>query len=242
MPTISAAMTANPTHQPKVLLVDDDEELCVLLHEFLGRYGLTVLTAHHPDEAFRLFKSEPPDILVLDVMLPAMDGFTICRKVREQSRIPIVMLTARGDVADRVLGLELGADDYLPKPFEPRELVARIQAVLRRGNGSPPGERLRVGRLELDVDARTAVLDGRQLELTTAEFDLLALFVRQRGRALSRERILDEIHGLDVDSFDRSIDVAISRLRRKLGDDPKSPTFIKTLWGKGYCFVGGQRD
>jgi DNA-binding response OmpR family regulator len=235
-------MTATPSNQPKVLVVDDDEELNALLAEFLGRYGLGVLTASHPEEAFRLLKAETPDILVLDVMLPGMDGFAICRKVRETSRVPIIMLTARGDVADRVLGLELGADDYLPKPFEPRELVARIQAVLRRGHASVPSERLRAGRLELDLDARTAVLDGRQLDLTTAEFDLLALFVRQRGRALTRERILDEIHGLDVDSFDRSIDVAISRLRRKLGDDPKSPTFIKTLWGKGYCFVGGQRE
>jgi DNA-binding response OmpR family regulator len=235
-------MTANPSPKPKVLVVDDDEELNTLLVEFLGRYGLGVLTASHSDEAFRLLKAEAPDLLVLDVMLPGTDGFAICRKVRETSRLPIIMLTARGDVADRVLGLELGADDYLPKPFEPRELVARIQAVLRRGNVSLTCERLRAGRLELDLDARTAVLDGRLLDLTTAEFDLLALFVRQRGRALTRERILDQIHGLDVDSFDRSIDVAISRLRRKLGDDPKSPTFIKTLWGRGYCFVGGERE
>lgn len=235
-------MTATPLNQPKVLVVDDDEELNALLGEFLGRYGLAVLTASHSDEAFRLLKAETPDILVLDVMLPGLDGFAICRKVRESSCIPIIMLTARGDVTDRVLGLELGADDYLPKPFEPRELVARIQAVLRRGSASVKGERLRAGRLELDLASRTALLDGRPLDLTTAEFDLLTLFVRQRGRALTRDRILDEIHGLDVDSFDRSIDVAISRLRRKLGDDPKSPTFIKTVWGKGYCFVGDQRD
>jgi DNA-binding response OmpR family regulator len=232
-------MTTKSLPQPKVLVVDDDEELLALLGEFLGRYGLTVLGASHPDDAFRLLKAEAPDILVLDVMLPVMDGFSICRKVRETSHVPIIMLTARGDVADRVLGLELGADDYLPKPFEPRELVARIQAVLRRGNTRVPAERLRAGRLEIDLDGRTATLDGRQLDLTTAELDLLVLFVRQRGRALTRERILDEIHGLEVDAFDRSIDVAISRLRRKLGDDPKSPTFIKTLWGKGYCFVGG---
>jgi DNA-binding response OmpR family regulator len=231
-------MTAKSLSQPKVLVVDDDEELLALLGEFFARYGLTVLGASHPDEAFRLFKAEAPDILVLDVMLPDMDGFSICRKVRESSRVPIIMLTARGDVADRVLGLELGADDYLPKPFEPRELVARIQAVLRRGNAPLPAEHLRAGRLDIHLGARTATLDGRPLDLTTAELELLILFVRQRGRALTRERILDEIHGLDVDAFDRSIDVAISRLRRKLGDDPKSPTFIKTLWGKGYCFVG----
>jgi DNA-binding response OmpR family regulator len=235
-------MTASSTNKPRVLIVDDDEELGVLLSEYLGRYDLAVATASHPEEALRLFKAQPPDILVLDVMLPTMDGFAVCKKVRESSRVPIIMLTARGDVADRVLGLELGADDYLPKPFEPRELVARIHAVLRRGSATIPGESLRVGNLTLDLDARTAVLDGRSLDLTTTEFELLVLFVRQRGRALTRERILDEIHGLEGESFDRSIDVAVSRLRRKLGDDPKSPTFIKTLWGRGYCFVGGQGE
>ena len=233
-------MTVTSTSSPSVLIIDDDEELNTLLTEFLGRYGLVVTTASHPDQGLRSFKARPPDILILDVMLPGVDGFAVCKKVRETSRVPIIMLTARGDVSDRVLGLELGADDYLPKPFEPRELVARIYAVLRRGTLAVAGETLRSGDLELNLDARTATLAGHTLDLTTAEFDLLSLFVRQRGRALTRERILDEIHDLDGEAFDRSIDVAVSRLRRKLGDDPKSPTFIKTVWGRGYCFVGGK--
>lgn len=239
---MGVAMTASPPGNPRVLIIDDDEELNSLLTEYLGRYQLVVATASHPEEGLRALKTSPPDILVLDVMLPAMDGFAICRKVRETSRVPIIMLTARGDITDRVLGLELGADDYLPKPFEPRELVARINAVLRRGPSVGPGETLRVRGLELDLAARSAVLDGKLLNLTTAEFELLAILVRHRGRVLTRERILDETRGLDWESFDRSIDVLVSRLRHKLGDEPKSPTYIKTVWGRGYCFVGGDNE
>lgn len=235
-------MNAALPGKPRVLIIDDDEELNELLTEFLGRYQLGVSTAAHPDEGLRAFKAAPPDLVVLDVMLPGMDGFAVCRRIREASQVPIIMLTARGDVADRVLGLELGADDYLPKPFEPRELVARIQAVLRRGPAAGPGERLSVRGLELDLAARSATLGGKLLNLTTAEFELLALLARHRGRVLTRERILDETRGLDFDSFDRSIDVLVSRLRHKLGDEPKSPTFIKTVWGRGYCFVGGDGD
>ncbi len=228
--------------KPRVLLIDDDEELNALLTEYFARYGLTVSSAAHPHDGLRALKADPPDLLVLDVMLPGMDGFAVCREVRRTSRVPIIMLTARGDVADRIVGLELGADDYLPKPFEPRELVARVQAVLRRGLCAPASETMRAGSLELDLAARTAALRGRPLDLTTAEFELLSLLVRSRGRALSRERILDATRGLDWEAFDRSIDVLVSRLRRKLGDDPKSPTFIKTVWGRGYCFVGGERE
>ncbi|MBI5543059.1 MAG: response regulator transcription factor [Deltaproteobacteria bacterium] len=231
---------AASTFKPRVLIIDDDEELNALLTEYLGRYGFVTATAAHPEEGLRAIKAQPPDILVLDVMLPGMDGFAVCRKVRETSRVPIVMLTARGDVPDRILGLELGADDYLPKPFEPRELVARLNAVLRRGPLAPPAERIRVGELELDVSARMASLQGRALCLTTAEFELLCLLVRHRGRVLSRERILDETRGLDWEAFDRSIDVLVSRLRHKLGDDSKNPGFIKTIWGRGYSFVGGE--
>ncbi|MGC4118524.1 MAG: response regulator transcription factor [Myxococcales bacterium] len=235
-------MNSAATPKPRVLIIDDDEDLDALLTEFLGRYQLAVTTAAHPDEGLRALKASPPDLVVLDVMLPGMDGFAVCRKIRETSHVPIIMLTARGEVADRVLGLELGADDYLPKPFEPRELVARIQAVLRRGPGAGPSEKLRVRGLELDVGAREATLRGKLLNLTTAEFELLALLVRHKGRVLTRERILDETRGLDFDSFDRSIDVLVSRLRGKLGDEPKSPTFVKTVWGRGYSFVGGDDD
>src|SRR5512141_265620 len=147
----------------RVLIVDDDDELCSLLREYLGRFGCAVTAAGDPEQGLRAFRNDPPDVLVLDVMLPDQDGFAVLRRIRETSRCPVIMLTARGDVADRVMGLELGADDYLPKPFDPRELVARIQAVKRRGSGAGPEERLRVGRLELDGAAHTATLGGRVL-------------------------------------------------------------------------------
>jgi len=223
----------------RVLLIDDDERLCSLLTEYLGRFGFAVTTATHPEDGLRALKNAQPEILILDVMLPDMDGFAVCRKVRETSRIPIIMLTARGDVMDRIVGLELGADDYLPKPFEPRELVARIQAVLRRGKSVETEEVTRIGTLEVDWTARAARIDGTDLALTTAEFALLALLVRNRGRVLTRERILDETRGLDWESYDRSIDVLVSRLRQKLGDDPKRPSFIRTVRGTGYIFIGG---
>jgi len=221
----------------RVLVIDDDEELNQLLTEFLQRYGMQVTAASHPDAGLRALRASPPDLLVLDIMLPGMDGFTVCRKIRETSTVPIIMLTARGDLTDRVLGLELGADDYLAKPFEPRELVARIQAVLRRGSLQPQGQVLRAGEIVVNLSTRSAMLSGKKLDLTTAELELLALLVRHRGRALTRERILEETRGLDWESFDRSVDVLVSRLRQKLNDDPKSPSFIKTIWGHGYSFV-----
>jgi two-component system phosphate regulon response regulator OmpR len=224
---------------PKALLIDDDEALTALLIELLGRYGLAAVSAATPEEGLRLLRSEAPDILILDVMLPGMDGFAVCRKVRETSAIPIIMLTARGEVMDRIVGLELGADDYLPKPIEPRELVARIQAVLRRG-GPHAAERLRAGDLEIDTEARAAWLGARALDLTTAEYDLLELLVRNRGRVLSRERIMDLLRGGELDSFDRSIDVLVSRLRARLGDDARRPRYVKTVHGTGYTFIAGR--
>ncbi len=223
----------------RVLIIDDDEKLTALLSEYLGRFDLKVTAAADGVSGLRAVKSVQPDILILDVMLPGMDGFAICRKVRETSRVPIIMLTARGEVTDRIVGLELGADDYLPKPFEPRELVARIQAVLRRGQSDAGAEVLRVGALDVDWTARSARLRGTDLELTGAEFELLALLVRNRGRVLSRERIMEEIRGVDWDAFDRSIDVLVSRLRQKLGDDAKHPSFVRTIRGSGYSFIGG---
>jgi DNA-binding response OmpR family regulator len=222
----------------RVLLIDDDEALCGLLGEYLEPFGFAVKVANHPDDGLRAIASDAPDIVVLDVMMPGMDGFAVCRKVRETSRVPIVMLTARGGVMDRIVGLELGADDYLPKPFEPRELVARLQAVLRRGAHAAEDDVVRVGALEVDRRARAARLDGRPLELTTAEFELLGLFLRNRRAALSRDRILEATRGLDWEAYDRSIDVLVSRLRQKLGDDPRNPTFIKTVRGIGYRFIG----
>ena len=222
----------------RVLVIDDDEGLNALLAEYLGRFGFTVTAVTHPDDGMRSLRAAPPDIVVLDLMLPGMDGFAVCRRIRETSRVPIMMLTARGDVTDRIVGLELGADDYLPKPFEPRELVARLQAVLRRAEGTAPAEVLRAGPIEVHVASRRATLDGRELSLTTAEFALLALLLRQRGRVLSRERILDETRGVDWDAYDRSVDVLVSRLRQKLGDDSRRQHFVRTVRGAGYCFGG----
>lgn len=175
-------------------------------------------------------------------MLPDMDGFAVCRKVRESSGVPIIMLTARGDVADRIVGLELGADDYIPKPFEPREVLARMQAVLRRGTTVGPEDRVRVGALEVNWTTSSARLNGQLLSLTPAEFELLGLFVRNRGRVLSRDRIMDQTRGIDWEAYDRSIDVLVSRIRQKLGDDPKRPAFIRTMRGIGYRFIGGTDD
>ena len=233
------SMTSASPRRTRVLVIDDDERLNTLLTRYMDRFGFSVHSAVDPKSGLRMLKSDSPDIVILDVMLPDMDGFAVCRKVRETSRVPIIMLTARGEVMDRILGLELGADDYLAKPFEPRELVARMQAVLRRGTPADNAERLRVGALDVDWSTRCASLAGRDLGVTTAEFELLGLLVRNRGRVLSRERILDGTRGIDWEAFDRSIDVLISRLRQKLGDDPKHPSFIRTVRGAGYVFIGG---
>lgn len=224
-----------------VLIVDDDERLNHLLSAYLNRLGFRVRAVTHPDGAFCAFKADAPDIVILDIMLPDMDGFAVCRKIRETSRVPIIMLTARGDVMDRVVGLEIGADDYLPKPFEPRELAARMQAVLRR-QGSIEDDTIRIGPLVINWPGHSAHVDGQRLALTTAEFDLLGLLVRNHGRVLSRERIMDEIRGIDWEAFDRSVDVLVSRLRQKLRDDPRNPTMIRTIRGTGYVFIGGLDD
>jgi two-component system phosphate regulon response regulator OmpR len=225
----------------QVLIIDDDEALNTLLSEYLGRFGFGVRAFAHPEAGLRALKADPPDILILDVMLPETDGLTLCRKIRETSRVPIIMLTARGDVLDRIVGLEMGADDYLPKPFEPRELVARMQAVLRRGNAQSK-DITRIGALEMNWTTCAVRLHGKPIELTTAELALLGLLVRSEGRVLSRDRILSEIRGIDWEAYDRSIDVLVSRLRQKLGDDPKRPAFIRTVRGHGYRFVGDANE
>jgi DNA-binding response OmpR family regulator len=226
----------------RALLIDDDERLNGLVTSYLQRFGVLVRSFTHPEEGFRAVENDCPDIVILDVMLPDIDGFTLCRKIREFSRVPIVMLTARGDVMDRIVGLDLGADDYLAKPFEPRELFARIQAVLRRTAPSEQSERIRLGNLDVNWSKRSVSIEGRDLALTSAEFELLGVLVRNRGRILSRDRIMDQIRGVDWDAFDRSIDVHISRLRQKLGDDPRHPAFIRTVRGSGYIFVGGDDE
>ena len=223
-----------------ILVIDDDRKLNELLTTYLGQFGMDVLTATRPDEGLALFRKRAPSLVILDVMLPGRDGFSICREIRRESTVPIIMLTARGDLPDRVAGLELGADDYLPKPFEPRELVARIQTVLRRSGEPktrPLADRLQAEALTVDFRSRAASLDGRTVDLTTTEFEILALFVQHPGTVLSRDEIMERLRGIDWDAYNRSIDVAISRLRHKLHDDPKHPRYFKTVWGTGYLFL-----
>jgi DNA-binding response OmpR family regulator len=226
----------DPTMKNRLLVIDDDLKLCGLLSDYLSSAGFDVVTASRGEDGLRHLRADGIDLVVLDVMLPDMDGFDTCRAIRRVSDVPIIMLTARGSVMDRVVGLELGADDYMAKPFEPRELVARVQAILRRGE--PREESLTFGPLRIDPSRRATFIHGDPVPLTTAEFDLLELLVRCRGRVLARTAILDAVKGESWDAFDRSVDVLVSRLRQKLGDDPRNPRFIRTVRGSGYAFVG----
>jgi two-component system phosphate regulon response regulator OmpR len=223
----------------KLLIIDDDERLNALLTDYLAKFGFEVQAVAQPQQGLEIIRTAPPDLVILDVMLPTMDGFDVLRTIRRESQIPVIMLTARGEVTDRIVGLEIGADDYIPKPFEPRELVARIQTVLRRKQDIPSvSPTLRFGNLTVDLNRKAAFVNEKNCELTTAEFELLALFIRQKGKVLNREQIMDAIRHEDWEAFDRSVDVLVSRLRQKLGDDPKNPRFIKTVWGSGYLFIG----
>jgi len=222
-----------------LLIIDDDNKLNRLLTRYLEGFGFSLLAATHPEKGMELLKQKAPDLVILDVMLPDTNGFEVCKRIRSSSTVPIIMLTARGDLMDRVVGLELGADDYLPKPFEPRELVARIQSVLRRTRQAPDNRLLERGRLTIDLGRRQAMIDGAQIALTTNEFNALSLLASHPGRVLDRDEILQELRGMDSEAFNRTVDITISRLRQKLGDDPRAPRFIKTVWGAGYVFVGG---
>jgi DNA-binding response OmpR family regulator len=222
----------------KVLLIDDDKRHSELLRTYLGRFGIDLLCAADADSGLARLESAEPDLLLLDVMLPGRDGFEICREVRKKSSIPIVMLTARGDVIDRVSGLELGADDYIGKPFEPRELVARIQSILRRVETRGGLRRLAFSGIDIDIDARTVRVDDQPVELTSMEFELLSLLARNAGKKMSRDEIQAAVRGIDAAIQTRAVDIAISRLRQKIGDAGKPARFIQTVWGRGYAFVG----
>lgn len=223
----------------KVLIIDDDKKHSELLKAYFERYGIKLTCAFNAEEGFKKLARTEPDLLLLDVMLPGMSGFDICREVRKKSNIPIIMLTARGDVIDRVSGLELGADDYVGKPFEPRELVARVQALLRRAEqvGSVMGTLLFDG-LTINTETRSVLVDGTVVELTSMEYELLLILARRQGRKLSRDEILSELRGIDAALLTRSVDIMVSRLRQKLSDSGKPPRFIQTIWGRGYSFVG----
>ncbi len=225
-----------------ILLIDDDRRHSELLKTYFGRFGIDLVCAPDADIGLARLKSVSPDLLLLDVMLPRRDGFEICREVRRKSSIPIVMLTARDDVIDRVSGLELGADDYVCKPFEPRELVARIQSVLRRAEARAQAgggrRQLDFDGLRIELDARTVCVDGAPVELTSMEFDLLGVLARNAGRKMSRDEIQAELRGIDASLLTRAVDIAVSRLRHKIGDTGKPARFIQTVWGHGYAFVG----
>jgi len=222
----------------RLLMIDDDLSLNELLTEYFERFGHTLATAATAAAGRSMLRRDEPDLLILDVMLPDADGMELCRTIRSESDIPIVMLTARGDLPDRVLGLELGADDYVPKPFEPRELVARVETLMRRSRETHARRLSAGGGLVLETDTRRATLSGAEIDLTSLEFGLLRILMESRGRVLTREMLLRRLRGIDADIYDRSVDMLISRLRRKLGDDSRSPRYIKTIWRAGYQFVG----
>jgi len=224
--------------QSHILMVDDDVDLNALVTEYLARFGHRLVTATTATRGMAELRRERPDLVILDIMLPDTDGLTLCREIRSEFDVPIIMLTARGEVADRVLGLELGADDYLSKPFEPRELVARIQSVIRRSASRESPAALVSDGLRLEKETRRVRLDGSDIELTTMEFELLSVLMESHGRVLSRNRLIERLRGIDADVYDRSVDMLVSRLRDKLGDDSHAPRFIKTVRLTGYQFVG----
>jgi two-component system, OmpR family, alkaline phosphatase synthesis response regulator PhoP len=220
-----------------ILIVDDEPKIVKLARDYLERGGFQVLTAADGPAALAITKAEKPDLIVLDLNLPGMDGLDVCRRLRRESDVPIIMLTARVEETDRLIGLELGADDYIVKPFSPRELVARVRAVLRRVQGGvhQPGL-VRVGALEIDLAGHRASFDDEPLHLTRIEFNLLAFLAQHPGQAFSRERLLEHLHGHSHDGFDRSIDAHIKNLRRKIETDPADPLYILTVYGIGYRF------
>jgi DNA-binding response OmpR family regulator len=225
---------------PRILLIEDDPRLAEMVSEYLGEAGFQVSTAATGGAGLAQLGREPYDALVLDLMLPDIDGLEVCRQLRATSDTPVLMLTARGDTMDRVVGLEIGADDYLPKPFEPRELLARLRAILRRRQSSRASDVLRFGRLEIDRDARVVRVDGAERSLTGHQFTLLVALAEKAGRVLSRDTLMDLVKGEALEAFDRSIDVHVSRIRAAIEDDPKKPCRLLTVRGAGYVFAKRQ--
>jgi DNA-binding response OmpR family regulator len=225
----------------RVLVVDDDAKTTELVKLYLSRDGYQVLTAYDGGEALRLARESCPDLIVLDLMLPDIDGLEVCRTLRHESDVPIIMLTARTTDQDKLIGLGLGADDYVTKPFSPRELAARVRAVLRRLPGERGPEEIERGELTMNFTKHEAWFAGRPLNLSSAEFKLLAVLAKEAGRAFNRASLIEDALGYDFQGFDRTIDVHILNLRRKLEPDPNHPTYIKTVYGVGYKFVAGDQ-
>lgn len=228
----------------KILIVDDDKKLCRLIADYLEPMGYQVEAAHNGSKGLEMILTGDYHAVILDVMMPQMDGFEVLKQMRMESDIPVIMLTARGEEIDRIVGLEMGADDYLPKTFSSRELLARLRAVTRRysrivqpGISKNEENRLELGDLQIDQNSRTVHLGENVLNLTPIEYDLLICLARSTGRVLSRDQLLDAVAGRDYDVFDRSVDVHISSLRRKLGENPRSPRFIQTVRTVGYMFI-----
>jgi len=222
-----------------IVYIEDDPKLAQLTAKYLESHDIKMTIASTPREGINCVLRERPDVVLLDLMLPGMDGLEVCRELRTRIATPIIMVTARGEEADRVMGLEGGADDYIAKPFSSRELLARIRAHARRARGDvgPPSELVHAGPLSIDPVSRRATLNGEDLALTTYEFDLLRVFVEREGRVLSREQLVDLVRGSAEEAFDRSIDVHISHLRKKLQDDPRHPRMLKTVRGVGYLLA-----
>jgi len=229
----------------KILVVDDDPKTVSLVKLYLESDGHKVLCAYDGIEALRLAREQRPNLIVLDLMLPGLDGLQICRTLRSESDVPVIMLTAKTTEGDKLTGLELGADDYVTKPFSPRELAARIKVVLRRTAANESLERgpaqVEYGDLKMDFGEHRVIVAGQPIALTPTEFRLLGTLVREAGQVLSREQLIQKVLGLDFDGFDRTIDVHILNLRRKLGDDPSHPRYIKTVYGAGYKFEAGRK-
>jgi DNA-binding response OmpR family regulator len=239
----AAALSAHPRHYDEVvmktvLVVDDEPRIVELARDYLEHAGFAVMTAVDGPSALTAVRVRKPDVLVLDLGLPGMDGLDVARAIRRDSMLPIIMLTARDDELDRILGLEIGADDYVTKPFSPRELVARIRAILRRvDRQDEPGDRIDVGEVSIDVARMRVAVAGRIVELTPTEFQLLVTLARQPGRIFTRSQLLDSIHGVAFESYERAIDAHVKNLRRKLEDDPSRPRYVLTVYGVGYRFA-----
>ena len=222
-----------------VLIIDDDTRLSAMLSDYLSSAGFSVRCAATGNMGLAELSRQPPAAVILDVMLPDSDGFEMCRKIRATNDVPILMLTAKGEETDRIVGLELGADDYMPKPFSPRELLARLKAILRRSQASPApqSEIMRFGNLEIDLGSRSVRVDNKDFALTSYQFDILVALAKNAGRVLSRDQLMDLVKGEELEAFDRSIDVHISRIRSLIETDPKHPKRIITVRGAGYVFA-----